>query len=80
MILTIDDKILKGIIISESEAKLDFALGLYIDEKVTLGQAANIASLSQGEFLKELGKRKIHFHYDIEEFEKDLETIKNLNL
>ena len=56
------------------------ALGLFIDKRLTLGQAAHIASLSQTQFLKELGERKIPIHYDIENFKKDLETIENLNI
>ena len=80
MTITIDDKDIKGIKLTPDEARLDFALGLYIDNKVTLGQASHIADISQSQFLKELGKRKIPVHYDIEEFKKDLTTLKNFNL
>ena len=80
MVLNIEDKILKGINLTQEEAKLDLALGLFIDKRVTLGQAAAVASLSQTQFLKELGKRQIPIHYDIEDFEKDLKTIETLNL
>ena len=80
MILTIEDEILQGIKLTPEEARLDFALGLFIDKRITLGQAACIALLSQTQFLKELGKRKIPIHYDIEDFKKDLETIENLNI
>ncbi len=48
-------------------------------KRLTLGQAARIASISQTQFLKELGKRKMPIHYDIEDFKRDLETIENLN-
>lgn len=80
MVLKIEDKILKSIKLTQEEAKLDFALGLYIDKRVTLGQAAVVASISQTQFLKELGKRQIPIHYDIEDFEKDLKTIETLKL
>ncbi|MEX1028174.1 MAG: UPF0175 family protein [Candidatus Paceibacterota bacterium] len=40
------------------------ALGLFFDERVTLGQGAAVAGLSQSEFLHELGKRRIPIHYD----------------
>lgn len=80
MTLIIDDKMLAGIKINEEEAKLDFALGLFIDYKATLGQAAKIANISQGQFMEELGKRKIPIHYDIEDLEEDINTIKSLNI
>ena len=80
MVINIEDEILKSIKLTQEEAKLDFALGLFIDKRVTLGQAAAVASLSQTQFLKELGKRQIPIHYDIEDFEKDLKTIETLEL
>ncbi|MCK4803711.1 MAG: hypothetical protein KAT88_04115 [Spirochaetes bacterium] len=36
--------------------------------------------MTQAQFLKELGKRAILINYDIEEFNKDVETLKKLNL
>jgi predicted HTH domain antitoxin len=56
-------------------AALNLALGLYASEEVTLEQGSRIARMSQPEFLKELGKRRIPFHYGIEEFEEDMATI-----
>ena len=80
MILKIADEILKNINITPEQAKLDFAIGLYADNRTTLGQSARIASITQAQFLKELGKREISINYDIEEFNKDVETLKKLNL
>ncbi|MEX0813742.1 MAG: UPF0175 family protein [Chitinophagales bacterium] len=57
---------------------LELALILFQRESVTLGQASEIAGLHQSQFQKELGKRKIPIHYDVEEFEQDLNTIKNI--
>ncbi|MBA7708512.1 hypothetical protein ES703_117414 [subsurface metagenome] len=80
MVLKIENEVLKGINLTPEQAKLDFAIGLFIDKRITLGQAARVASLSQTQFLKELGKRKIPIHYDIEDFNKDLETIEKLKI
>ena len=44
-------------------------------EEVTLGQAAEVAGLSQSAFLRELGRRKIPLHYGVEEFSRDLSTL-----
>lgn len=46
------------------DIKLHLALGMFLDHRVTLGQGAAIAGLSQSEFLHELGERKIPVHYD----------------
>jgi predicted HTH domain antitoxin len=46
------------------DIKLHLALGMFLDRQVTLGQGANVAGLSQSEFLHELGKRQIPVHYD----------------
>ena len=46
------------------DIKLHLALGMFLDHRVTLGQGASIAGLTQSEFLHELGKRGIPVHYD----------------
>jgi len=75
-----DENVIKSLDITPERAKLDFAIGLYVDDKITLGQGARIASLSQVQFLKELGKRKIDIHYNIEKFDKDLDALVKQNL
>jgi predicted HTH domain antitoxin len=64
--------------ISREEAALHLAIGLFAGDKVTLGQAASIAGISQPAFMHELGKRKIPLHYGIDELEQDIATVKNL--
>ena len=78
MDLTLPDDILKGRRMTEEELKFDLALGLYIDEKATLGQAARIAGMSTPAFLDELGKRKIPIHYGIEDLAADEATLRAL--
>ena len=78
--IVIDDNILKPLKISKKELKLDLAIGLFIDYKTTLGQSAQIANMTQGQFSKELSKRQISLHYDIEDFNEDMKTIESLNL
>jgi len=62
--------------LDQGQLMLELALILFQRESVTLGQASKIAGLHQYQFQKELGKRKIPIHCDVEEFERDLETIK----
>jgi len=57
------------------EIRLHLALGLFLGERVTLGQAAAIAGLSQSEFLHELGKRRISVHYGEADLLADIATV-----
>ncbi len=61
--------------LSPQSAALHLAIGLFVTEEATLGQAAEIAGLSQSDFLKELGRRRIPIHYGLEELAEDLRTV-----
>lgn len=60
-------------------AKLHLAVGAFAAEEVTLGQGAEIAGISQADFMRELSKRRIPLHYDWQEFTEDLQTLVRLN-
>ena len=64
--------------LTPAEAVLHLALGLFIGEKVTLGQAAEVAGISQPAFLRELGRRKIPIHYGPDELAEDLRAVEKL--
>jgi predicted HTH domain antitoxin len=57
-----------------AEMRLQLAIGMFIDRRVTLGQGAEIAGLSQSTFLHELGKRQIPMHYDEADAHEDIEA------
>lgn len=57
------------------EIRLRLALGLFLDNQVTLEQGAAVAGLSQSEFLHELGKRKVPVHYDEADLLADIATV-----
>lgn len=61
------------------DAKLHLAIGAFTAEEVTLGQAAEIAGVSQTEMMKELTRRRISQHYDVDDFEQDLKTVAALS-
>jgi predicted HTH domain antitoxin len=61
--------------VSPQEAALGLAIGLFVSERLTLGQAAKTAGLPQGVFMKELAARKIPLHYGPEELKQDLATL-----
>ena len=61
-----------------SKEALNLAIGLFTAEELTLARAAEAAQMTQGEFLRELGRRRISMHYGREEFAEDLEVIGSL--
>ena len=78
MLIAIHDAALRGLDLTEDQARLDLALGLFIDQRVTLGRGAEIAGMTQSDFLKELGCRRIPVHYDVEDLRADLRTLDSM--
>ncbi len=78
MLIAIHDEALRGLDLTEDQARLDLALGLFVDRRITLGRGAEIAKMTQSDFLKELGRRGIPVHYDVEDFRADLSTLESL--
>ena len=78
MVIEVPDKAAEGIGLSPELARLEMALGLFRDEKASLEQAAKVSGLCLPLFMKELGKRQIPLHYDIQDFEQDLKTLHKL--
>jgi len=74
--LTLPDDVLKGRQITEEELRFNLALGLFINDKATLGQAARLAGMSTPAFLDELGKRRIPVHYGLEDLAADEATLR----
>jgi predicted HTH domain antitoxin len=64
---------------SSESAALHLAIGLYVAEETTLGQSAEVAHLSQSDFLRALGNRRIPIHYGVEELDEDLRAVEALS-
>jgi predicted HTH domain antitoxin len=64
--------------LTASLAKIEVAVALYRDRKVSLGHGARIAHLPTPEFLQEVGRRNVAVNYDVDEFDRDLREIENL--
>jgi predicted HTH domain antitoxin len=56
---------------------LHLAIGLFVTEEATLGQASEIAGLTQAAFLKDLGHRRIPIHYGMDELAEDLTVVES---
>lgn len=62
-------------VLAEREVLLDLAIGMYAAKRLTLGQAAELADVSQGELQRGLGRRQIPVHYDLEDLAHDLQAV-----
>ncbi len=79
MSLNISDEFLQTAKISEAELKLEIAIILFQQEKITLGTASQFVGMNQLEFQRILGSRKISIHYGIEDLHQDLQTLQALD-
>ena len=64
--------------LSPESTALHLAIGLFVAEEATLGQAAEVAGVPQAEFLRELGRHRIAIHYGAQELAEDLQTVETL--
>ncbi len=78
MTLTIPDDILTAAKISEEELKLEIAIMLYQQKKLSTGKARHLAGMNLIEFQKELSRRRICINYDVEDLQVDIENLKEL--
>jgi len=76
MSLVIPDEILKASGWSDDELLLELVLLLFQQEKVSLGKAAELLNMSQISFQRLLASRDICIHYDVAEFQEDIEYLK----
>jgi predicted HTH domain antitoxin len=78
MSVVISDDIMQAADISEAELRLEIAILLYDKKKLSTGKARQLAGLPIIEFRKELASRGICVHYDLNNFQEELETLKTL--
>jgi predicted HTH domain antitoxin len=62
------------------ELKVELAVLLYQQGRLSIGKARELAGMSLWQFRQLLGSRKIGPHYSIEEYREDLETLRELGL
>ena len=72
MQIAVPDEALGNVTLDEREARVHLAIGMFVDDKVTLGQAARIAGLSQPAMLRRLGEHRIPVHYGAADLAHDL--------
>ncbi len=78
MIVELPESEIRGTGMTSSLAKLELAVALYRDRKLSLGRGAKLAGLSSPEFLRAVGRRGVTVNYDIADLEQDIATLSSL--
>lgn len=75
--LHVPDNIAQGVTFAKEDWLREIAISLFEQEVVTLTMASQIAGLHPMEFQKFMGGRGICMHYDLPEFEADLQNLRD---
>ena len=78
MTFSISDELLRVTQLSEQEMRIEIAVMLFQQERLTLGQASELTGLYQYRFQNLLAGRGIGPHYELPVFEEDQKTLKRL--
>jgi len=76
--IEIPREIVKSTHMTPAELRLELVISLFQQKKISFGKASEMAQVGLWEFQQILGSRGISLHYDIEDYEKDIETLKEL--
>jgi predicted HTH domain antitoxin len=80
MSVTIPDDILHATRMTEDELRLEIAIMLYKQQKISSGKVRAWTGLTVIEFQHELAKRGLSINYDVEDFQSDIKTLESLKL
>lgn len=78
MSVTIPDEVLQSAGMSDDEFRQEVAMLLFRQGRMTLAQAARFAGMDRLGFQRLIAAHGIEVHYDIEDFEQDLKTLREL--
>lgn len=76
MSLVISDDVLSASGLGAEELFLEVILLLFQKDKLSLGKAAELLDMSQIRFQRLISERGICVHYDVAEFQEDIEHLK----
>ncbi|MCL1464162.1 UPF0175 family protein [Argonema galeatum] len=80
MSVVIPNDILQATKMTEDELKLEIAIMLYKQEKISSGKVRAWTKLTVIEFQHELAKRELCINYDVEDFQSDVKTLQSMGL
>ena len=78
MALVMPDDLVRASGLTEDELRLELAVTLYRENRLTLGQAARLAGMPQDAMLGVLAKRQVPVHHGVEDLLQDVANLKRL--
>lgn len=76
--LHIPQDILDSARLTLQDLKVEIAVHLYEEGRLPIGKARELAGISLWEFRQVLAARRISPHYDVEDLEEDIATLRSL--
>jgi len=76
--IEISQDILDSARLTLNDLKVEIAISLYAQGRLSVGKARELAGMSLWEFRQLLASRRISPHYDVDDFEDDLTTLREL--
>ena len=76
MIIDLPDADVESLHLTNEQARLELAVGLYAGREVTLGRAAKIAGTTYIAFMHEIGKRGICINYTEQDALDDVNQVR----
>ncbi|MEA5507427.1 UPF0175 family protein [Halotia wernerae UHCC 0503] len=80
MSVTIPNDIIRASNMTEDELKLEIAILLYQQGKISSGKVRAWTGITLLKFQHELAKRGLHINYDVEDFQSDVLTLQSMGL
>ena len=77
--LEIPQDVLDSARMTVDQVRIELAAHLYAQGRLSLGKAHELAGLSLWEFRHLLGLRRIEPHFDAEDLQQELETLRQLS-
>jgi predicted HTH domain antitoxin len=77
-VLELPRDVLDSARISVSELKVEIAVYLYVQGRLSIGKARELADMSLWEFRQLLASRRIAPQYDVAELDEDLVTLREM--
>ena len=79
-ILEIPQDVLDSARLTTTGAKIELAVHLYAQKRLSIGKARELAGMSLWEFRQLLASRRISPHYDAADLEQDVATLRVVGL
>lgn len=75
--LNLPDSLSQTKTFNQSDWLREIAIALFEQERISLNRASKIAGMDVMDFQKLLANRNIYIHYDVEDFEQDVQHLRD---